>query len=137
MTHLLKQWVTTLLVLNSFLLVMCVSPSEGKGAESKPIVLSVQMEHGKPVYKLNGKIVEDRRENSLLNNLMQVATDRGSNTLVLLILDERASFTEAGKLQTALDKIDMPNRKLFVADFPDRTMKEIHWDQKAVPIPQD
>jgi hypothetical protein len=106
-------------------------------AESKPVVLSVQIEHGKPVYKLNGKTVEDRRENSLLNNLMQAATDRGNNTEVLLVVDEKAPFTEVGKLETALDKIDMPNRRLFIADFNDGTMNEIHLDMKASPIPKE
>ena len=72
-----------------------------------------------------------------LNNLMQVATDRGSNAAVILIIDEKAPFTEVGKLETALDKIDMPNRRLFVADFDDGTMNEIHLDPKALPVPKD
>jgi hypothetical protein len=46
------------------------------------------------------------------------------------ILGERRS-------ETALDKIDMPNRRLFVADFNDGTMNEIHLDTKASLIPKD
>jgi hypothetical protein len=137
MKHLLKQLIATLIVLSPFPLILCVAAPQLERAESKAVVLSVQIEHGKPVYKLNGKTVEDRRENSLLNNLMQVATDRGSNIAVLVIIDEKAPFTEVGKLETALDKIDMPNRRLFVADFPDGTMNEIHLDPKALPIPRD
>jgi hypothetical protein len=133
MKHLLRYLIAALVVLSPFPLTLCVA----QRAESKPVTLSVQIEHGKPVYKLNGKIVEDRRENSLLNNLMQVATRRGGNTEVLLIIDEKAPFTEVGKLETALDKIDMPSRRLFVADFNDGTMNEIHLDTKASPIPKD
>lgn len=129
----MKHLIATLIVLNLFPLTPCVA----QRAESKPVILSVQMEHGKPVYKLNGKTVEDRRDNSLLNNLMQVANERGRTTEVLVIVDEKAPFTEVGKLETALDKIDMPNRRLFVADFPDGTMNEIHLDPKALPIPRD
>ena len=88
MKHLLKHLMAMLIVLNPFPLTLCVAQS----AESKPVILSVQREHGKPVHRLNGKTVEDRRENSLLNNLMQIATDRGSSTEVLLIIDEKAPF---------------------------------------------
>jgi hypothetical protein len=138
MKHFLKRMLAMLVVLTSVLLVnVCAAPSQTERAESKTVLLSVQMQHGRPVYKLNGKIVEDRRENSLLNNLMKVANESGSKTPVFVIIDERAPFTEAGKLETALDKIDMPNRRLFVADFPDGTMNEIHLDQKAAPIPKD
>ncbi len=136
MKRLLKQLFAGLVMLSSVLLVNMSVAEPQETAESKPIVLSVKMEHGKSVYRLNGKTVEDRRENSLLNNLMQVATERGNKTLVLVIVDERAPFTEAGKLQTALDKIDMPNRKVFIADFADGTMNEIHWDDKAIAIPK-
>lgn len=138
MKRLPKQLLAGLIVLSSILLVsVCVGASQTERAESKPIVLSIQMEHSKPLYKLNGKTVEDRRENSLLNNLMQVATERGNKTLVFVIVDERAPFTEVSKLETALDKIDMPNRRLFIADFLDGTMNEIHWKGRAVPIPKD
>lgn len=133
MKRLLKHLIAALIVLNPFFLTLCVAQKEGL----KPIVLSVQIELGKPVYKLNGKTIEDRSENSLLKNLMQVVTDRGSKTEVLLIIDVKAPFTEAGKLETALDKIDMPNRRLFIADFDDGTMNEIHLDTKATPIPKD
>ena len=116
---------------------ICVGVSQATRTDSKPVVLSVQMQNGRPLYKLNGKTVEDRRENSLLNNLGQVATERGNKTPVFVIVDERVPFTDASKLQTALDKIDMPNRRLFIADFPDGTMNEIHWEPKTLPIPKN
>jgi biopolymer transport protein ExbD len=137
MKRLLKKLIAAFVVLNPFPLILCVAALQPERAESKPVVLSVQIEHGSSVYKLNGKTVEDRRENSLLNNLGQVATDRGSNTVVFVVIDEKAPFTEVGKLETALDKIDMPNRRLFMADFADGTMNEIHLDPKALPIPRE
>jgi biopolymer transport protein ExbD len=137
MKRLPKQF-AKLIALSVVLLVnVCVGGSQGASTESKPVVLSVQMENGRPLYKLNGKTVEDRRENSLLNSLAQVVTERGNKTPVFVIVDERVPFTDASKLQTALDKIDMPNRRLFIADFPDGTMNEIHWEPKTLPIPKD
>ena len=137
MKRLLKLLFVGLIVLSSLVLVNMHVAESQETPESKPIVLSVKMEHGKSVYRLNGKTVEDRRENSLLNNLAQVATERGNKTLVLIIVDERAPFIEAGKLRTALDKIDIPNRKVFIADYADGTMNEIHWNEKAIPIPKN
>lgn len=135
MNGLLKYLMARVIVLITVLLVnVVVTASQIEGAEPKPVVLSVEMENGTPLYKLNGKTIEDRRDNSLLNNLMQVATERGNETAVFVLVDEKAPFTEVTKLQTALDKIDMPNRRLFIANFPDGTMNEIHWDEKAVPI---
>lgn len=104
---------------------------------SKAVLLTVHMQSGKPTYKLNGKEVENRKDNSLLRNLGDVATQRGARTTVFIIVDVKASFAEVRKLETALDKIDMPSRRLFVADFPDGTMNEIHWDVKALPIPKE
>jgi hypothetical protein len=89
------------------------------------------------VYKLNGKRVEDRKDNSLLKNLAEVVTARGSKTPVFIIIDVHAPFTEIGKLETALDKADLTYaRRLFVTDFRKGTMNEIHWDHSAVPIPR-
>ncbi len=105
--------------------------------QDRAVLLIVQMKSGKPTYKLDGKAVENRRDNSLLKKLGDVATQRGSKTPVFIIVDERAPFTEIGKVETALDKIDMPNRRVFVADFRDGTMNEVHWDAKALPIPAE
>lgn len=138
------SWITHMtgkcLVLACFLL---ASMSPGRMAasqneESKPLVLSAQMEQGALVYKLNGKRVEDRRDNSLLKNLAELVTARGTKTPVFIIVDVRAPFTELGKLETALDKADLTyKRRLFVTDFRGGTMNEIHWDETAIPIPRD
>ena len=100
-----------------------------------PVVVSAQTEGGAIVYKVNGRRVEDSRKNSLLTNLGNVADARGLDAPVFIIIDERSPFTEVGKLETALDKIGLTKRRLFIADFRDGTMNEIHWDQKALPIP--
>ncbi len=137
MKWLSKGLLAGVILLNSFVVESNIALSQTHKPESKPVVLSVQVKEGKPLYRLNGKIVENRRENSLLNNLMQVVNERGNKIPVFLIIDERAPFTEASKLQTALDKIDMPNRRMFIADFLDGTMNEIRVERKAVPIPKD
>jgi len=87
------------------------------------------------VYRVNGRRVEDTRKNSLLTNLGNVVRTRGIDTPVFVIIDVRAPFSEAGKLETALDKAGLTHRRLFVSDFRDETMNEIHWDATAVPIP--
>jgi biopolymer transport protein ExbD len=122
----------------ALLSIVGVAASQNENQKSKPVVLSVQMEHGMAIYRLNGRTVEDRRDNSLLKNLTQVAAERGTNVPVFVIIDVQAPFAEVGKLETALDKVDLTSkRRLFVTDYRDRTMNEIHWDEKAVPIPQD
>jgi hypothetical protein len=96
------------------------------------------MEQRSLVYKLNGKRVEDRWDNSFLKSLAKVATARGSKTVVFIIVDVRAPFTEVGKLETALDKANLTyDRRLFVSDFRGGTMNEIHWDNAAIPIPKN
>lgn len=52
-----------------------------------------------------------------------------------IIVDVRAPFSEVGKLETALDKSDLTNRRVYVSNFKDGTMNEIHWDERAVPLP--
>jgi hypothetical protein len=122
----------------SLLSIVSVTASQAGNENSKPVVLSVQMERGVPIYRLNGKAVEDSKDNSLLKNLAEIVVVRGRNVPVFIIVDVRASFAEMGKLETALDKVSLTSkRRLFVTDFRDRTMNEIHWDEKAVPIPQD
>jgi hypothetical protein len=94
------------------------------------------MEKGSLVYKVNGKTVEDSKENSLLTNLARIAKSQSSDVTVFIVIDVRAPFTEVGKLETALDKVALNHsRRLFVTDFRDATMNEIHWDRTPIPIP--
>jgi hypothetical protein len=103
-----------------------------------PVVVTARMEKGALVYRVNGKIVEDSKENSLITNLAQIAKARGSDVPVSIIVDVRAPFAEIGKLETALDKADLSHsRRLFVTDFRHSTMNEIHWDQTPIPIPSN
>jgi hypothetical protein len=103
---------------------------------SAPVVVSARMEKGSLVYKVNGKTVEDSKENSLLTNLARIARSQGSDVTVFIVIDVRAPFTEVGKLETALDKVELNHsRRLFVTDFHDGTMNEIHWDRTPIPIP--
>jgi hypothetical protein len=105
---------------------------------SRPVVVSARMEKGGLVYKVNGKTVEDNKDNSLITNLSRIAKERGNEVPVVIIVDVRAPFTEVGKLETALDKVELTSsRRLFVTDFRDSTMNEIHWDQTPVPIPSN
>lgn len=102
------------------------------------VVVTARMEKGGLVYRVNGKIVEDSKEDSLITNLARVAKVRGSDVHVSIIIDVRAPFTEVGKLETALDKADLSlSRRLFVTDFRNSTMNEIHWDQTPIPIPSN
>jgi hypothetical protein len=106
--------------------------------ESKPAVLTAVMERGAVVYKLNGKRVEDRKDNLLLKNLGELLTAHGTKTPVFIIVDVRAPFAEIGKVETALDKAGLTyNRRLFVTGFRDGTMNEIHWDVTPIPIPRN
>jgi hypothetical protein len=117
---------------------LCWSGSRTDSGQTKPVVLTVYMEAGKPIYKLNGKEVEDRRDNSLLRNLTEVVRERGAKIPAFVIVDVRAPLTEFGKLETALDKVDLTSgRRLFVGNFQDGTMNEIHWEDKTLPIPKD
>jgi hypothetical protein len=100
-----------------------------------PVVVSAQMRRGAVVYKLNGRIVENSRQNSLLKNLANVLDTRGELVMVFLVIDVHAPFSEMGKLETALDKIGLTQRRFFVSDFSDGLMQEIHFDEKAIPIP--
>jgi len=103
-----------------------------------PVIVSVRMEKQGLVYKVNGKTVEDSKENSLITNLARIAKLRGNEVPVFIIVDVRAPFTEVGKLETALDKVELTHsRRLFVTDFRDSTMNEIHWDKTPVPIPSN
>jgi hypothetical protein len=109
--------------------------SQTEQQTAHPIVVSAQMQDGTLVYRVNGRRVEDTRQNSLLTNLANVVRTRGVDVAVFIIIDVRAPFSEVGKLETALDKADLKHRRLFVSDFRDATMNEIHWDETAIPIP--
>lgn len=121
-----------------FFPLLCWSGPRTESSQTKPLVLTVYVEAGRPIYKLDGKEVEDRRDNSLLKNLTEEVQKRGTNIPVSVIVDVRAPLTEFGKLETALDKAGLTSeRRLFVGDFRDGQMNEIHWEQKSLPIPKD
>ena len=111
--------------------------SNAKTSESAPgpVVVSAQVKKGTIVYRVNGRIVENSVRNSLLTNLGKVLTDRGRDTPVFIVVDVRAPIAQFGHIETALDKIDLPNRRFFVTNFSDGMMIEIHWGDKPVPIP--
>ena len=123
----------------SILFSLPLSPStasQTKGDAPQPVVVSAQMENGMLVYKVNGKRVEDSRKNSLLTNLEGVLDARGSEVPVFIVIDVRAPFSEVGKLETALDKVGLTHYRLFVSNFRNEVMNEIHWDETAIPIPR-
>jgi hypothetical protein len=102
------------------------------------VVISARIEKGAIVYKVDGKRVEDSKENSLLANLAQITRVRGTDIPVFIIVDVRAPFSEVGKLKTALDKVELTHsQKVFVSDFHNEMMNEIHLDEKPIPIPQN
>jgi hypothetical protein len=120
------------------LLLVVFMPTWIASQTSSPVVVTARMEKGALVYRVNGRIVEDSKENSLITNLARIAKARGSDVPVSIIVDVRAPFTEIGKLETALDKADLTHsRRLSVTDFRDSTMNEIHWDQTPIPIPSN
>jgi|HubBroStandDraft_6_1064221.scaffolds.fasta_scaffold840444_1 biopolymer transport protein ExbD len=123
------------LVLISSLLPLS-SSSQPKEHAPQPVAVSAQMENEILVYRVNGKRVEDSQTNSLLINLERILQERGSEVPVFIIIDIRAPFSEVGKLETALDKVGMAQRRLFVTNFRDRTMNEIHWDETPIPMPE-
>jgi hypothetical protein len=101
-----------------------------------PVVVSVRISKQGFVYRVNGKTVEDTKENSLLANLTQIVKTRGTGIPVFIVVDVQAPFAEVGKLETALDKVELTqSRRLFVTDFRSSVMNEIHWDQTPIPIP--
>ena len=114
-----------------------LKPQTMKESPPRPVVLSAQVKHGQIVYELNGRVVEDNARNSILKNLTRILDTRGSSTPVFVVVDVRAPFSEFGKLETALDKVGLPKRRFFVTDFTDATLNEVHWDEKAVPIPKN
>jgi hypothetical protein len=136
----MKYWFTQITTNRMALLWVIFVPVwlASQAQTSRPVVVSARMEKGGLVYKVNGKTVEDNKDNSLITNLSRIAKERGNEVPVIIIVDVRAPFTEVGKLETALDKVELTrSRRLFVTDFRDSTMNEIHWDQTPVPIPSN
>ena len=130
--HRVSQYGLSLLLL----LIGPIAESQTNESAPAPVVLSARLNKTTVTYWLNGKRVEDSRRNSLLTNLGSLLKTRGSQVTVFIVVDVRAPFSEIGKLETALDKIGLPNYRLFVTNFSDETMNEIHLDEKAVPIPR-
>jgi hypothetical protein len=136
----MKYWFTQITTNRLALLWVIFAPMwlASQAQTSPPVVVSARMEKRGLVYKVNGKTVEDNKDNSLITNLSRIAKVRGNEVPVIIIVDVRAPFTEVGKLETALDKVELTHsRRLFVTDFRDSTMNEIHWDQTPVPIPSN
>jgi hypothetical protein len=111
--------------------VMSQAPASG----SRPVVVSVRLERGALIYRLNGSRVEDRANNSLLTNLGRTVEERGTEATVFIVIDVRAPFSEAGKLETALEKAGLTHYRLFVSNFRGGMMNEIHWDETPIPLP--
>jgi len=109
--------------------------SQAQQANHMPVIVSVRVTAGSFVYRVDRKIVENTRKNSLLTNLEEIASRRGLNCPIIIIVDENAPLSEIGKLETAADKIDFTRRRLFIADFHQGTMEELHWGGVSMPIP--
>jgi hypothetical protein len=128
--------VALLFFLLSSLWIGCVAASQTAQPTSHPVVVSSRIENGSLVYRVSGKRVEDSVENSLLTNLGKIVKERGTAIPVFVVIDVRVPFSEMGKLETALDKVDLTHRRLFMSDFQNGTMTEIHID-KPIPIPRN
>jgi hypothetical protein len=114
-----------------------ISNAQTGESTPRPVVVSAQVKNGKIVYKLNGRIVENSVRNSLITNLGNVLKSQGKATPVFIVVDVRAPIAQFGHIETALDKVDLPNRRFFVTNFTDNIMNEIHWDDKPIPIPSN
>lgn len=129
--------ISPLLLLIAFAAPLPVHSATRREKAKPPVVLSVQIENGTKVYRLNGKQVENNVENSILTNLGRVVRAQGTRIPALIILDVRAPLSEVGKLETALDKSGITQRRIFVTNFKGGIMNEIHWDGTPVPLPPD
>jgi hypothetical protein len=125
-------WLGVLLAMS---ILNCSSLAWAQKNDPQPLVVSVQIVKGTRVYRVNRKVVEDTRDNSLLTNLERAASERGLDYPVIVLVDVEAPLSEVGKLETALDKIDFKHRRLFVGDFETSVMNEFHWEQNGVPFP--
>lgn len=134
-TYVISRFLALFVVIVFATLLVTANIAKPVGNVSHTVIVSARMENGALVYRLNGKRVEDRRDNSLLTNLTNIVKTQGTEAPVLIIIDVRASFTEVGKLETALDKAGLTRYRLFVSNFSNGVMNEIRWDETAVPIP--
>ena len=106
-------------------------------AQSKqtPVVVSVRMVKGTAQYRVDKKVVEDTGANSLQTNLEGVASAKGLDWPITILVDVNAHLTEIGKLKAAVDKVEFSNYTMFVGDFQKGTMEELRWGPANVPIP--
>jgi len=104
---------------------------------SRPTVVSARVRNGKIIYRVNERIVEDSVRNSLITNLGNVLKTQGRATPIFIVVDVRAPIAQFSHIETALDKVDLPNRRFFVTNFTDRLMIEIHWAEKPIAIPSN
>jgi hypothetical protein len=117
-------------------LVLVACPAPGQSPTVRPITIFSQVEKGSITYRLNGSIVEDKPDNALIKRLTEIARARGTNVPVILVIDTHAQFSEVGKLETALDKVGFSDDiKIYVANFVDKTMNQVHWDPASKPLP--
>jgi biopolymer transport protein ExbD len=126
------SWFCVLLALS---ILSCSVRSQAQKDIRQPLVVSVEIVKGSRVYRVNRKVVEDTRDNSLLTSLETAASERGLDYPVIVLVDVKAPFTEVDKLETALVKIGFTHHRLFVGDFQSGLMDEFHWDQNGIPIP--
>jgi hypothetical protein len=139
MKHSWREIAIRCLLLSCFLstpwLLSPVATSQTTEFVTQPVVVSARIQNGVVIYRVNGKRVEDTRKNSLLKNLGRTLEARGSDVPVFIVIDVRAPFSELGKLETAVDKVGLTHYRLFVSNFSDDMMTEIHLDAKGIPIP--
>lgn len=109
--------------------------SQALASGPRPVVVSVRLERGTLIYRLNGRRIEDRANNSLLTNLGRTVEERGTGATVFIVIDVRAPFSAVGKVETALDKVGLTHYRLFVSNFRGGIMNEIHWDETPIPLP--
>jgi len=124
-----------LLLLSLFCLLTCSLGSEAQEPGRTPVVVSVRVIKGALVYRVDRKIVENTRENSLLTNLEAISSTRGLDYPIVILVDVDAPLREVDKLETAIAKIDFTHHTLFVGDFQRGTMEELHWSGVSAPIP--
>lgn len=121
-----------------FALAFCgISNAQTSESTPRPVVVSARVKNGRIVYKMNGRIVENSARNSLITNLGNVLKTQGRETPIFIVVDVRAPIAQFGHIETALDKVDLPNRRFFVTNFTDNMMVEIHWEVKPIPIPSN
>lgn len=93
------------------------------------------MVKGTAQYRVDKKVVEDTGANSLQTNLEGVASAKGLDWPITILVDVNAHLTEIGKLKAAVDKVEFSNYTMFVGDFQKGTMEELRWGPTNVPIP--